>query len=212
MGCAARSRPPHGGARFLDGRAFCSDPYRGSLCCDAVGGFFVILSQSGLAAGTLLPPAPRSGWRPGGADGFAALRRGRGVLSVFTSPGLQRSPPNPQPLGPLEGARGVGCEMAWRADFRCFPCTLYRRPMGGRRGADDAAGGLCAAAPQGGSALVSTLPLAGVRRKWRVGALQALGPREPVGGTEARMALLHCEAVEGVGCFSSRRWLVSGTP
>ena len=26
-------------------------------------------------------------------------------------PGLYRAPPNPQPLGPLQGARGVGREM-----------------------------------------------------------------------------------------------------
>ena len=73
----------------------------------------------------------------------------------------------------------MGCEMDWPADVGGFPYTLDRCPMGGRRGADDAAGGLFAAAPQGGYGLVSTLPLAGDADLWTAGAGKVLCPRGP---------------------------------
>ena len=104
--------------------------------------------------------------------------------------------------------------MAWRAAFRGFPYTLYRRPMSGRRGADDAAGGLCAAAPQGRNVLVCALPLAGDAEKMAYGGAASVGAKRPLhGGPGARMALRHCDAIAGfLYVFSSQSWLVSGTP
>ena len=128
-----------------------------------------------------------------GADGFVALRRGRGGFFVILShTWLASITPYPQPLGPLQGAGGAGCGMAWRADFRGFPYTLSRCPMGGRRGADDAVGGLCAAAPQGRSVLVCALPLAGDTKKMDCWGAASVVSRNPVGGPGVRMALLHC--------------------
>ena len=84
------------------------------------------------------------------------------------------------------------------ADAGGFPCTLSRCPMGGRRGADNAAGGLSAAAPQGRCGLVSTLPLAGGTKKMACGGAARVGAKIPLhGGPEARMVLLHCDAFAG---------------
>ena len=69
--------------------------------------------------------------------------------------------------------------MDWLADVGGFPCTLCLAAAGGRRGADDVAGGLFAAAPQGRYGLVSTLPLAGDAVLWAAGAGKALCPRGP---------------------------------
>ena len=85
--------------------------------------------------------------------------------------------PYPQPLGPLQGAGGVGRGMAWFAGAGGFPCTLSRCPMGGRRGADDAAGGLFAAAPQGGYGLVCALPLAGGTKKMACWGAASVGSK-----------------------------------
>ena len=116
------------------------------------------------------PPAAR------GVDGFVALRRGRGVLYVFSGhTWLVSGTPYPQPLGPLQGAGGVGRGMAWRAAFRGFPYTLSRCPMGGRHGADDVVGGLYAAAPQGRYGLVCALPLAGGTKKMAYGGAASVG-------------------------------------
>ena len=88
------------------------------------------------------------------------------------------------------------------AAFRGFPCTLSRCPMGGRHGADDAVGGLFAAAPQGGFGLVSTLPLAGGTEKMAVWGGVSVGAKIPLhGGPGVRMALLHGDAVTGTICL-----------
>ena len=86
--------------------------------------------------------------------------------------------------------------MAWIADFRGFPCTLSRCPMGGRHGADNVVGGLRVAAPQGGYDLVSALPLAGSTKKmacWGAASVVSKGAGRP----GAWMALRHCDAVAG---------------
>ena len=83
--------------------------------------------------------------------------------------------------------------MDWLAAFRGFPYTLYRCPMGGRHGADGVVGGLFAAAPQGMSALVCALPLAGGTKKMACWGAASVGAKIPLhGGPGARTALLHC--------------------
>ena len=131
-------------------------------------------------------------------QGFVVLRRGRGVLYVFSGhTWLVSGTPYPQPLGPLQGAGGVGRGMARFADFRDFPCTLSRCPIGGRRGADSVAGGLFAAAPQGGHGLVSALPLAGVTKKMAYGGAASVVSKGARRRPGAWMALLPCDAVAG---------------
>ena len=166
------SRCPMGGRRGADNAA-------GGLSAAAPQGGYGLVCALPLAGdtkkmasrGAASVGAKRTGRWPGSADGFVALRRGCGVPNVFSSHTLVSGTPYPQPLGPLQGAGGVGRGMAWRADFRCFPCTRSRRPIGGRRGADSVVGGLCVAAPQGRSALVCALPLAGVTKKMGSGGV-----------------------------------------
>ena len=43
----------------------------------------------------------------------------------------RRVTPYPPPLGPLQGAGGVGRDMDWRAGAGGFPSTLSRRPQAG---------------------------------------------------------------------------------
>ena len=167
------SRRPIGGRRGADNVV-------GGLCVAAPQGGSVLVSTLPLAGvtkkmvygGAASVVSKGAGRRPGGADGFVVLRRGRGVLYVFPNhTWLAAGTPYPQPLGPLQGARGGGCGMAWFAGTGGFPCTLSRCPMGGRRGADNVVGGLFAAAPQGRSALVCALPLAGVTKKMGSGGV-----------------------------------------
>ena len=103
--------------------------------------------------------------------------------------------------------------MAWRADFRGLPSTLCLAAASGRHGADNVAGGLSAAAPQGGSALVCALPLAGGTKKmacWGAASVVAKGAGRRPGGADA---LLYCDAVAGgFFIFLSHSWLVLGTP
>ena len=147
-----------------------------------------------------------------------ALLHGDAVAGTYMSfraiPGSHRSPPNPQPLGPLQGARGVGRGMAWIADFRGFPCTLTRCPMGGRHGADNAVGGLLAAAPQGGYGLVSALPLAGGTKKMACWVAVSVGAKIPLhgdpGDADGFVALRSGRG--NLYVFSSHTWLATITP
>ena len=94
--------------------------------------------------GTLQALEPRGpGRRPLGRGGlrcFATVVAG-GSVAVASHHWLVLITPYPQPLGPLQGARGAGHEMAWFAAFRGFPSTLCLAAASGRHGADDVVGG-----------------------------------------------------------------------
>ena len=92
----------------------------------------------------------------------------------------------------------MGRDMDWLTGVGGFPCTLWIAVASGRRGADGAVGGLCAAAPQGGSVLVCALPLAGGTKKMTSEGAASIGAKMPprrAGG--CGMALLGCGAVAG---------------
>ena len=81
--------------------------------------------------------------------------------------------------------------MDWLADMGGFPYTLSRCPIGGRHGADDAVRGT-------------------VRLHHRAGVWSCL--HAAPGGDTVLSLIANGDAVAGVGCFSSRQWLVSLTP
>ena len=100
-----------GGRRGADNAA-------GGLFAAAPQGRCVFVSTLPLAGGTKKMASKKrykywsqdtaARW-PGGVAGFVVLRCGRGVLYVFSGhTWLAAITPYPQPLGPLQGARGVG--------------------------------------------------------------------------------------------------------
>ena len=104
-------------------------------------------------------------WRPWGTDGVVAWRRGRRGRLFHEPPMARLITPYPQPLAPSRGPGEQDAIWLIRGQGR-LSVHIVAVPTGGRRGADDAAGGLFAAAPQGRYGLVAALPLAG-GTKWR---------------------------------------------
>ena len=94
---------------------------------------------------------------------LAYCDRGRGSrLFLRAASGSIEHPLPPAPRPP-PGGLGSRTRNGLARGFSRFSVHTGSAAVSGRRGADDAAGGLFAAAPQGRDGLVATLPLAGVR-------------------------------------------------